>query len=162
MVSCPTWTNNLEWYLLQVHGDADGETHYSCDKCDYVNKSHPKYKEHINAIHTKEVVYLCDQCNFTTYRKSNLRPHLKNVHEKYKPNKCDKCFAAFLTKRELNKHFENKHPGLKWIRLLMPCHFTGPKMFWDGPNFLCQTKNLFTCCGSHKHFVPDKKMICIQ
>ena len=118
MVSCPTCTNNLEWYLLQVHGDADGETHYSCDKCDYVNKSHPKYKEHINAIHTKEVVYLCDQCNFTTYRKSNLRPHLKNVHEKYKPNKCDKCFAAFLTKRELNKHFENKHPGLKWIWLL--------------------------------------------
>ena len=40
--------------------------------------------------------------------------------------------------------------------------FTGPKMFCAGPNFLCQTKNLFTYCGSHKHFVPDKKMICIQ
>ena len=38
----------------------------------------------------------------------------------------------------------------------MPCPFTGPKMFWDGPNFLCQTKNLFTYCGSHKHFVPGK------
>ena len=25
----------------------------------------------------------------------------------------------------------------------MPCPFTGPKMFWDGPNLLCQTKNLF-------------------
>ena len=45
---------------------------------------------------------------------------------------------------------------------LMPCPFTGPKMFWAGHNFLCQTKNLFTYCGSHKHFVPDKKMICIQ
>ena len=45
---------------------------------------------------------------------------------------------------------------------LLPCPFTGPKMFWAGPNFLCQTKNLFTYCGSHKHFVPDKKMICIQ
>ena len=44
----------------------------------------------------------------------------------------------------------------------MPCPFTGPKMFWAGPNFLCQTKNLFTYCGSYKHFVPDKKMICIQ
>ena len=104
---------SLKRHMLRVHGDADGETHYSCDKCDYVNKSHPKYQEHINAIHTKEVVYHCDQCTFTTYRKSNLQPHLKNVHEKYKPNKCDKCFAAFLTKRELNKHFENKHPGLK-------------------------------------------------
>ena len=40
----------------------------------------------------------------------------------------------------------------------MPCPFTGPKMFCAGPNVLCQTKNLFTYCGSHKHFVPDKKM----
>ena len=47
-------------------------------------------------------------------------------------------------------------------RRLMPCPFTGPKMFCAGPNFLRQPKNLFTYCGSHKHFVPDKKMICIQ
>ena len=40
--------------------------------------------------------------------------------------------------------------------------FYRSKMFWAGPNFLCQAKNLFTYCGSHKHFVPDKKMICIQ
>ena len=33
---------------------------------------------------------------------------------------------------------------------LMPCPFTGLKMFWAGPNFLCQTKNSFTYCGSHK------------
>ena len=39
----------------------------------------------------------------------------------------------------------------------MPCPSTGPKIFWAGPNFLCQTKNTFTYCGSHKHFVPDKK-----
>ena len=34
-------------------------------------------------------------------------------------------------------------------------------MFWTGPNFLSQPKNSFTYCGSHKHFVPDKK-ICIS
>ena len=33
----------------------------------------------------------------------------------------------------------------------MPCPFTGPKMFWAGSKFLCQTKNLCTYCGSHKH-----------
>ena len=44
----------------------------------------------------------------------------------------------------------------------MPCPFTGRKMFCAGPNFLCQTKNLFTYCACHKHFVPYKKMICIQ
>ena len=45
---------------------------------------------------------------------------------------------------------------------LMPCPFTGPKMFCAGPNFLFRTKNLLTYCASHKHFVPDKKRICIQ
>ena len=34
---------------------------------------------------------------------------------------------------------------------LMPCPFTGSKMFCTGPNFLCQNKNLFTHCGSYKH-----------
>ena len=28
--------------------------------------------------------------------------------------------------------------------------------------FFCQTKHIFTHCGSYKCFVPDKKMICIQ
>ena len=43
------------------------------------------------------------------------------------------------------------------LMIIMPCPFTGPKMFWAGPIFLFQTKNLFTYCGSHKYFVPDKK-----
>ena len=38
----------------------------------------------------------------------------------------------------------------------MPCPFTGPKMFWAGPSILSQTKNLFTYCGSHKHFAFTK------
>ena len=37
-----------------------------------------------------------------------------------------------------------------------------PKRHCEIRNLLCQTKNLFTFCASHKHFVPDKKMICIQ
>ena len=60
---------------------------------------------------------------------------------------------------------QNSFESIKGIKVpkytLLPCPFSGPKMFWVGPNFLCQTKNLFTYCGSHKHFVPDKKMICI-
>ena len=47
-------------------------------------------------------------------------------------------------------------------KTVMPCPFTGPKMIWAGPIFLCQNKNLFTYCVSHKHFVPEQKMICIQ
>ena len=64
---------------------------------------------------------------------------------------------------------QSRQPSKVWIlcfrfshNSLMPCPFTGPKMFWACPNFLCQTKNLFTYCSSHKHFVPDKNMICSQ
>ena len=37
--------------------------------------------------------------------------------------------------------------------------------FLDYCSVLCilsQPRSLFTYCASHKHFVPDKKMICIQ
>ena len=67
-------------------------------------------------------------------------------------------YSSDILRRQ--RKFEKKLPI--FLTLLMPCPFTGPKMFWAGPNFLCQTKNLFTYFGSHKHFVPDKKMICIQ
>ena len=53
-------------------------------------------------------------------------------------------------------------PSKLFLDHLMPCPFTGPKIFWAGPNFLCHTKNLFTFCWIHKHFVRDKTMICIQ
>ena len=40
----------------------------------------------------------------------------------------------------------------------MPCPFAGPKMFWAGPNFLCQTKNLFTCCARKKDNLNSVKL----
>ena len=40
---------------------------------------------------------------------------------------------------------------------LMPCPFTGPKMFWTGPNFLCQNKNLSTYCPD---IVAVKNILC--
>ena len=39
----------------------------------------------------------------------------------------------------------------------MPWPLPGSKLFWAGPYVLCLTKNLSTYCGSHKHFVPDKR-----
>ena len=101
--------NTLKRHMLRVHGDDNGVMYYSCDKCDYKNKSNFELKDHINAMHTKEELYQCTICNFSTYRKKNLRSHIRNIHEKHKPNKCEKCFAAFLTKRELIGHMERKH-----------------------------------------------------
>ena len=42
-----------------------------------------------------------------------------------------------------------------------PRPFKGPKMFWDDPDFLCQTKNGFTYCAGPKLFVPYQKIIFI-
>ena len=64
-------------------------------------------------------------------------------------------FEIFRLRCKLN--FIPRHFFSSTGHNLLPCPFTGPKMFWAGPNFLCQTKNLFIYCGSHKHFVPDKK-----
>ena len=52
----------------------------------------------------------------------------------------------------------------------MPCPFTGPKMFCAGPNFLCQTKNLFTYilwqsqtfCARQKIDLHSVKLVFVQ
>ena len=41
--------------------------------------------------------------------------------------------------------------------ILMPCPFTGPKMFYASPNFLSQPKNLTASSASSKTFVPAQK-----
>ena len=46
--------------------------------------------------------------------------------------------------------------------LLMPCPFTGPKMFCAGPNFLSQPKNLTSFSVSLKTFVPAQKTILLN
>ena len=45
---------------------------------------------------------------------------------------------------------------------LMPCPFTGPKMFCDGPNFLSQPKNLTAFSASSKPYVPAQKPILLN
>ena len=42
---------------------------------------------------------------------------------------------------------------------LMPCPFTGPKMFFAGQNFFSQPKNLTAFSASSKTFVPAQKPI---
>ena len=45
---------------------------------------------------------------------------------------------------------------------LMPCPFTGPKMFCAGPNVLSQPKNLTAFSASSKTFVPVQKTILLN
>ena len=49
-----------------------------------------------------------------------------------------------------------------YLSSLMPCPFTGPKMFCDSPNFLSQHKNLTAFIASSKTFVPAQKPILLN
>jgi hypothetical protein len=51
---------------------------------------------------------------------------------------------------------------LEITALLMPCPFTGRKMFCAGPNVLSQSKNLTAFSGSSKTFVPAQKPILLN
>jgi hypothetical protein len=42
---------------------------------------------------------------------------------------------------------------------ILPCPFTGPKMFCACPNFLSQPKNVIAFSASSKTFVPAQKPI---
>ena len=45
---------------------------------------------------------------------------------------------------------------------LMPCPFTGPKMFCAGPSFLSEPKNLTAFSASSNTFVPAQKTILLN
>ena len=45
---------------------------------------------------------------------------------------------------------------------LLPCPFTGPKMFCANPNFLSQPKNLTAFSASPKTIVPAQKPILLN
>ena len=48
------------------------------------------------------------------------------------------------------------------LSTLMPCPFTGRKMFCAGPNFLSQPKNQTAFSASSKTFVPKQKTILLN
>ena len=48
------------------------------------------------------------------------------------------------------------------LNALLPCPFTGRKMFCAGPNFLSQPKNLTAFSASSKTFVPAQKPILLN
>ena len=57
---------------------------------------------------------------------------------------CDKCEMCLPVSLQPSHKVCITYCSINDIsfKTIMPCPFTGPKMFWAGPNFLCQTKNL--------------------
>ena len=114
-------------------------------------------------------IYSCAITNyfFSLFRlpKSNQFSKVNSVQEA-----CAKCFAVHMIHKNLFCQISNfkiwtaRHLAQASCTelTLMPCPFTGRKIFCASPNFLSQPKNLSAFSASDKHFVPDKKMNCIQ
>ena len=94
-------------------------------------------------------------------RPSAFEPNGKGLMKNGGPQDMIFLMPLLFTIFFMSKPLRSMGPHFSYILFLL-CPFTGPEIFFAGPNFLCRTKNLFTFCASHKHFVTDKKMICIQ
>ena len=73
----------------------------------------------------------------------------------FNPSKAWKQLFVIVFRRvEISsfKRVESKRKS-RWFKLLS---------FYRSQNVLGWSKKIFTYCGSHKHFLPDKKMICVQ
>ena len=91
-----------------------------------------------------------------------------------------KIFAIQLHFKGMHRHLSSSRYYQYWFLLiefvcltiktrnmvnsmyLMPCPFTGPKMFCADPNFLSQPKNLTAFSASSKTFVPAQKKILLN
>ena len=68
-----------------------------------------------------------------------------------------KLFSQIFCSGERFGFFLAMGPKLKYLLRLMPCSFTGPKIFCASPNFLSQSKNL-TAFGAYSNtFVSAQK-----
>ena len=107
-------------------------------------------------IHLEEQPEKCRFCSKAFRTKPSLRKH-ELIHTGLKLFSCPQCNSRFKTKDELKQHKISHTTGMKNISLIkrvMPCPFTGPKIFCAGPNVLCQPNNLTAFSASSKFFVP--------
>ena len=84
----------------------------------------------------------------------------------FKPIKQIYFSRTCLTHKKIVKIAQNfgsdGHFEMMCLTSLMPCPFTGPKMFCAGPNFLSQPKNLTAFSASSKTFVLEQKPILLN
>ena len=84
------------------------------------------------------------------------------IHSKFKGGTLIKRIISSLSHLAQTLHSLAKLKNKQVAKILMPCPFTGPKMFCAGPNFLSQPKNLTAFSASSKTFVPAQKPILLN
>ena len=119
-------------------------------------------------------------CGKAFSKLDSLRRHVNELHKGCRPFGCNMCDKNYGRRDYLDRHIRTHDPdnqkkninkidwGTSGIlvtedgKKLMPCPFTGRKMFCAGPNFLSQPKNLTAFSASSTTFVPAQKPIVLN
>ena len=119
----------------------------TCEYCDNNTTTTPPFETTTNEITTEMPSGDCETVDCSQILDSNNNPY------QCRPEK-----EALLWHKKClpqNDALCRYNGKLK----LMPCPFTGPKMFCADPNFFSQPKNLTAFSASSKTFVPAQKPI---
>jgi len=100
---------------------------HQCSFCGVKMKLFSNLQDHIQYVHTKDLLKInCYFCN-AKFRPKDIRSHMSK-HTKERPNICEYCNKELSQKFCLRKHIINKHPktkeGIRLIKLCeKPCYF---------------------------------------
>ena len=83
---------------------------------------------------------------------------MKKHKDCFSKNNCWSMMSFF----EFKKTPQQNTTTLELCFKLLPCPYTGPKMFCAGPNFLSQPKYLTAFSATSKTFVPAQKPILLN
>ena len=84
---------------------------YSCKLCEYVGKSTPALKYHVDAKH-KDIKHGCEECGQLFTSLGGVSNHKKNVHEINERN-CNKCDFKTTKPSTFYQHMKNIHDQAK-------------------------------------------------
>ncbi|KAL3274122.1 hypothetical protein HHI36_015536 [Cryptolaemus montrouzieri] len=87
---------------------------FPCQFCDHRSLSFSSLKDHINSVHTREVLHSCPYCDHKCTLKGNLRGHIRRKHpaefvENEKRYSCEHCDFKTSIIRNLKVHLKREH-----------------------------------------------------
>lgn len=87
---------------------------FPCQYCDHRSLSFSSLRDHINSVHTREIIHKCPYCDHKCTLKGNLKGHIRRKHpaeyiEQEKRYQCDQCDFKTSERRNLKIHLKKEH-----------------------------------------------------
>ncbi|XP_044758662.1 zinc finger protein 26-like [Coccinella septempunctata] len=87
---------------------------FPCQYCDHRSLSFSSLRDHINSVHTREIIHKCPYCDHKCTLKGNLKGHIRRKHpaefiEQEKRYQCEHCDFKTSERRNLKIHLKKEH-----------------------------------------------------